>query len=150
MLEGHDLEGHVAGGQDEDADPANIHMDMKPAYCAASSQAPFKEGRLTRPSRRGGWRVATQAARTGLWMDRQKLRGRQKDFQGTRLSHGTLVARGVLLYRCCVFGWRSGGGRRRGQKLLRSSETCPRGGSLLGPRGTPVSSPRDILIEVQT
>lgn len=25
MLESHDLEGHVAGGQDEDADSANMH-----------------------------------------------------------------------------------------------------------------------------
>lgn len=92
VLESHDLEGHVAGGQDEDADPANIHMEMRPASCAASSRVPFNEERLTRPNRRGGWRVATQAARTGLWMARQNLRGRRKDFHRTRLSSW---------HRCC-------------------------------------------------
>lgn len=61
MLQSQDLEGHVAGGQDEDADSAQTStqpaqsahsptMEMKSGYCdvsAASSQVPFNEERLT-------------------------------------------------------------------------------------------------------
>lgn len=65
MLQSQDLEGHVAGGQDQDPDPAqtptrpplSAHsptMEMKSGYCAvsaASAQVPFNEERLTKPNK---------------------------------------------------------------------------------------------------
>lgn len=50
----------------------------------------------------------------------------------------TTEADPLLLFHCGVSGWRSGGGRLRGPKVLRSSlhrERCPPDGSLLRPAG---------------
>lgn len=129
-------------------------MEMKPAYCAASSQVPFNEERLTRPNRRGGWRVTTQAARTGLWMDRQNLRGRQKDFLRTPLSSWNSccnwgkgsVAAPLLCFWLAVWRWTSAWTET--SPLFRN--VSARWKSARAERGNPVSSPREKLIEVQT
>lgn len=115
MLESHDLEGHVAGGQDEDADSANIHTGFSEhptAYCAASSQVPLNKEPLTRPSRRGGWRVATPAARTGLWVARQNLRGDKEVSIGLKSPLGIVTGKGsvavpLLGFWLAVWRWTS-------------------------------------------